>query len=347
MASNYNRKSASSGSRSKPTSRGRTSSAYSTGRGVPRQQTKSQSNRNRSAASGSRQSGGYGTPQGYRQVTSVRIGDIDQATRAKRAQRAYRRYLVRIGAVIALIGALAVGGVVAYNSDLFSITEVRVTGVEHLTATEMTELASVPAGTTLLRVDAGGIQQRLLSDAWVLDASVNRVFPDTLELAITERTIAAVVSVPIDNAQTTEDWAIASDGTWLMSIPAKGSEASKTISQKVYEDAESVLHISDVPLGVSPEVGAHCTDANVNNALDIVSGLTTELADQVKSVKATETASTVLTLENGIEISFGEAGTTEDIRNKERVILELMKENPDKIAYINVRVVDRPTWRSL
>ena len=77
----------------------------------------------------------------------------------------------------------------------------------------------------------------------------------------------------------------------------------------MYEDAENVLHISDVPLGVSPEVGAHCTDANVNNALDIVSGLTTELADQV--------------------------------------ILQLMEENPGTIAYINVRVVDRPTWRSL
>lgn len=277
----------------------------------------------------------------------MRIGDIDQAGRAQRAERTYRRYIIRIIAVIALVGALVVGGVVVYNSNLFTITNVQVTGVEHLTATEMTELASVPAGTTLLRVDATGIKERLLREAWVQDASVNRVFPDTLELAITERTIAAVVSVPVDSAQTTENWAIASDGTWLMVIPERGSDASKTISQKVYEDAEEVLHISDVPLGIAPEVGTQCTDANVNNALDIVNGLTTDLADQVKSVKATETASTVLTLENGIEIAFGEAGTAEDIRTKERVILQLMEENPDSIAYINVRVVDRPTWRSL
>lgn len=347
MASNYNRKSASSGSRRKPATRSGGASAYSTGRGASRQQPRSQATRGRSSAPRSRQAGGYGAPRGGRQVTSVRIGDIDQATRNARARKTYRRYIIRIGLIIGLVGALAIGGAVVYNSNLFTVTNVTVTGVEHLTATEMTELASVPAGTTLLRVDAGGIKERLLADAWVLDASVNRIFPDTLELAITERTIAAVVSVPIDSAQTTEDWAIASDGTWLMAIPAKGSEASKTISQKVYEDAENVLHISDVPLGVSPEVGAHCTDANVNNALDIVSGLTTELADQVKSVKATETSSTVLTLENGIEISFGEAGTTEEIRNKERVILQLMEENPGTIAYINVRVVDRPTWRSL
>ncbi|WP_139652652.1 cell division protein FtsQ/DivIB [Raoultibacter phocaeensis] len=345
MASNYNRKSASSGSRRKPAARSGSARSYPNGRNQSRPQ-RSQPAPNRSAGR-SRQGKGYGAPASGRQVTSVRIGDIGQAERAQRAQRTYRRYIIRVVAVIALIGALFVGGVTVYNSNLFTITNVQVTGVEHLTATEMTELASVPAGTTLLRVDAGGIQQRLLRDAWVKEASVNRVFPDTLELAITERTIAAVVSVPVDSAQNTEDWAIASDGTWLMAIPEAGSEASKTISQNVYEDAAEVLHISDVPLGVSPEVGAHCTDANVVNALDIVNGLTTDLADQVKSVKATETASTVLTLENGIEIAFGEAGTTEEIRTKERVILKLMEENPGTISYINVRVVDRPTWRSL
>ncbi|MEG0759364.1 MAG: FtsQ-type POTRA domain-containing protein, partial [Raoultibacter sp.] len=288
-----------------------------------------------------------GYQQGYQQVSSVRIGDINQVSRNKRAQRTYRRYIIRIVIVIVLLGALVVGGVAVYNSNLFTVEKVTVTGVEHLTATEMTELASVPAGTTLLRVDANGIQQRLLGDAWVEKAQINRVFPDTLELAITERTIAAVVSVPIDSAQTTEDWAISQDGIWLMKIPPQGSEESKSISTKVYEDAAEVLRISDVPLGVQPEVGTACTDANVTNALNIVNGLTTELADQVTEVKAAETTSTVLVLENNIEIAFGEAGTTEEIRNKERVVLQLMEENPGSIAYINVRVVERPTWRSL
>ena len=76
-----------------------------------------------------------------------------------------------------------------------------------------------------------------------------------------------------------------------------------------------------------------------NNALVIVDGMTTELAGQVKKVAATETESTTLTLESGVEIMFG---TAENIRDKERVCLEIMKEHPDGLAYINVRVVDRP-----
>ena len=69
-----------------------------------------------------------------------------------------------------------------------------------------------------------------------------------------------------------------------MPIPDQNSEAGKRTSPKVYEDAAKVLHITDVPYGTRPEVGAYCSDANVNNALAIVDGMTTELAGQVKKV---------------------------------------------------------------
>ena len=70
--------------------------------------------------------------------------------------------------------------------------------------------------------------------------------------------------------------------------------------------------------------------------------MTTDLAGQVRAVAATETESTTLTLESGVEIVFGSA---ENIRDKERVCLKIMEEHPD-VVYINVRVVDSPTWRS-
>ena len=92
-----------------------------------------------------------------------------------------------------------------------------------------------------------------------------------------------VVEVPNENAQNSTQWAIASDGMWLMPIPDRDSEAGRRTNSKVYEDAESVLHITDVPYGTKPAVGSYCTDANVNNALAIVAGMTTELADRVTS----------------------------------------------------------------
>ena len=45
-----------------------------------------------------------------------------------------------------------------------------------------------------------------------------------------------------------------------------------------------------------------------------------------------------------MKIAFGKA---EDIRDKERVILEILEQNPDNVAYINVRMVNSPTWRAV
>lgn len=315
MASNYNRKSASSGSPRRPAAR------------PPRTPRAP-----RPANTGSSR------------LTSVRVGDISQATRAHRVQQTYQRYLVRLGIIAGILVVLAISALIVYNSSAFTIESVSVKGVEHLTASDMQELAGVDSGTTLLRVDTGAIKENLKKDAWVADVKVNRVFPSTLEIVVTERTIAAVVEVPSENAKTTTSWAIASDGMWLMPIPDRDSEAGRRTSSKVFEDAESVLHITDVPYGTKPQVGSYCSDANVNNALAIVAGMTTELADRIASVKATETESTTLTITNGPDIVFG---TADNIREKERVCLEIMKEHPDGVTYINVRSPDRPTWRSV
>lgn len=70
-------------------------------------------------------------------------------------------------------------------------------------------MAAVPEGTTLLNVDAGGIEGRLESNPWVWIASVERHFPDTLNLNITERDIVAVVDVVIDDNDNQQTWALA------------------------------------------------------------------------------------------------------------------------------------------
>ena len=252
--------------------------------------------------------------------------------------------MTRLAAV--MVGAVAVLalGLILFFSPILQIDDVQVNGSTHLTDAEIEALVNVPAGVTLLSVDAGSISRSLERDAWVETATVRRVFPHTLAIDITERDIAAVVEVLTSDAKAVQPWAIASDGMWLMEIPAQDSELGQSISPQIYTDAASVLHIKNVPFGLTPEVGTYCTDDNVNNALAILDGLSTDLADQVKAVSATDAASTLLTLENGIEIAFG---TAEDIRDKERICLKIMEEHPGKVAYINVRVVDRPTWRAV
>ncbi|MGI6591198.1 MAG: FtsQ-type POTRA domain-containing protein [Eggerthellaceae bacterium] len=362
MASNYSRKSASSGSRNaRPQRRARSDTRQQANRrtsgrgsqasrasrvrrgqqGPARQDAHRTVRRNRGAVP-SAESRVHTAPT-QRRVSSVRLGDL-QNGRGARMESRYRRYTRKVLVGLGIFAAIVLVYAILYFSGMFAIKNVTVKGCEHLTAEEVSSLAAVPKNSTLLRVDSAGICSRLETNPWVQDASVTAVFPDTLEIDITERTIDAVVEVTTAEGDATEDWAIASDGMWLMSIPDKNSEEASQVSSKVYEDADNVLHITDVPYGVSPVAGSYCTDDSVKNALNIVSGMTTELADQVKSVKADSSDNATLTLKNGVEIAFG---SDDDIREKERICLELLDEHQGSIAYINVRTPSNPTYRAL
>ena len=315
-------------------------SARSTGR-APTRTTARAAQRSRKTGSQPRV---QGTASDSIQFESRTIGDIRRSERRERAKETSRRYLVRVFIVIGIIVALIAGWAALYNSPAFTIQNVQVEGVEHLTSEEMSQLTNVPTGETLLRVDTEAIRSRLKQTTWVEDASVTRVFPDTLKITVTEREIEAIVEIPNRAGSSTKKWAIAKDHIWLMPIPEPDSDAAKTTSSKIYEDAEAALHITDVPYGTSAEIGQECQDANVNNALDIIAGMTTDLASHVETVSAAGPAETTLLLDSGVEIAFGKA---ENIRDKERVILQILEENPDSVAYINVRMVETPTWRSL
>lgn len=253
-------------------------------------------------------------------------------------------WAMRFLVAVVIVSVLAVAIAVLYYSNLFPVADVEVAGAEHLTQQEVVASAALPADATMLRIDTGDIEHNLEQSGWVRSASVTRSWPHTLKITITEREVAAVVTITSTENQQDEDWIIDSDGTWLMMLPKADSEEAAAIPEQVYEDADKVLRITNVPYGAQPVAGTKCTDDAVVNALDIVAGLTTSLADSIVQVSATDAVNTTLTLDNGVEIAFGKA---EDIRLKERVCLELMEQHPDEIAYINVRVADRPTWRSL
>ena len=352
MASSSRRRSSYSGS-SRPSARGRTSARPSTVKGRPSQGRSLRP----SATARSGMPGGRTSARGYGQarpsargtagapLRSVSVSEVRNASRYRQRAAKSHRIMGVLIAVVAVVAVLGIGGFALSSSGALKVEKVTVSGADHISSEDLTQLAAVPEGTTLLNVDANGITSRLTSNAWVKSASVDRVLPDTLNLSITEREISAVVSVTVDSSNTVERWALSSDGMWLCKIPDdRESAEGKALPSKVYEDADNALEITDIPYGSKPEAGSYCNNANVENALGVIDGMTTELASQVKSVAAASSESTTLTLQNGIEIAFG---SSKDIRDKERVCLQLMAEHEGKISYINVRVVNKPVWRSL
>lgn len=284
------------------------------------------------------------TRRSYKTSTVEEIRREDDNRRKQREKPKKRHRGMKIFLIVLFFIVLVAAAISIYCSPLFEIKNIDVEGSDHLTSSDMAALVVVPQGATLLNVDADAIKESVLRDAWVEDVTVTRRFPNTLQVTVTERELAAVVEISAAEGSNAIRWAISKDGVWLMPIPDPDSEYGQSINPLIYEDADNVLTISGVPYGLVPEIGTKCTDMNVNNALDIINGLTTDLADEIKSVNATDPDSTMLILRDGVEISFGKA---EDIREKERICQEILEANPGSVVYINVRVADRPTWRSV
>ena len=188
------------------------------------------------------------------EFVSTSVAEIRRKGRNEELRATSRKYFVRFVVLIGFLVVLLAGWAVLYNSTAFTIERVSVKGVEHLTDDEMTQLANVPSNTTLLRVDADEIANRVKQNSWVEDVQINRIPPDMLEINVTERKVAAIVEIPDESGTMIKRWMIANDHMWLMPIPEEGTEAAQTTSPKVYEDADAVRHIVNVPVGTKAEI---------------------------------------------------------------------------------------------
>lgn len=258
----------------------------------------------------------------------------------KRVQSIRKKIIISLLACLVL-GVFA-GAIYLLNSDALEILEVEYVGADHLTQAECEALAPSPEGQNLLTFNGDAISQGFLRDSWVESLSFNRQFPHKLQIVIHEKKIGAVVEFNSGANQTSQSWIITLDGTWIMGVPKQDSDVGKAISQNIFTDADMAVHIKDCPNGISPEMGKTCTDETVLNALKIISEFSTDLKDEVQSITASNINATTLQLKNNVEIAFGVA---ENVREKERIAKEIMTQN-EKVVYVNVRSIERPTWRS-
>jgi cell division protein FtsQ len=105
-------------------------------------------------------------------------------TRAMRLRR--RRWLTYgiAGLVVAVIAAAV--WVVGFSAAL-TARHVRVTGLDHLSHQTVTATAAIPARRPLARVDTSAVERRVSDLNQVKSAKVSRSWPDTVDIAVTER----------------------------------------------------------------------------------------------------------------------------------------------------------------
>lgn len=107
----------------------------------------------------------------------------------ERRRRQNRRRLVGIvsGLAVLVLGAVLVW--LLFFSTVFAVSDVRVTGNQLLTTDEVVEVAGVEVGRPLLTTDIDAIGSRVAGRVEVESVTVERSFPGTVVVQVTERTL--------------------------------------------------------------------------------------------------------------------------------------------------------------
>ena len=94
------------------------------------------------------------------------------------------------GLLVALLVGIATW--LVWFSSVLAATEVRINGVSLLTEQQVTDAAAVELGGPLATQDVDAIRARVAALAPVAEVRVERRFPHTIEITVTERTLAYV-----------------------------------------------------------------------------------------------------------------------------------------------------------
>lgn len=221
-----------------------------------------------------------------------------------------RRRLRRVFWALVVLSLVGAAGWVA-QSPWFSIAHMAVSGVSSSDTHRILETAGVVEGVPLITVATSRVEELLEEDAWVIDATVRRVFPDAIEVAIEERIPFAWVKS--DGAWT----AIAGDATVLRVDPEPGGPTL-------------VLEASAI------NRGSRFDDRRVTGGLAFLSGLSAETRQKASVFEQSgELWATVA----GMNVRLG---LPTEMKEKAAALLAILDEGIPEGSLINLVAPTRP-----
>jgi len=200
----------------------------------------------------------------------------------------------------------------AANSVGFRISSISLTGEKQLTREDILNIAGISGRASLLFLDADAARNRLKANPWIADATILKLFPDRLHIAVTERRAFAL---------------------WQ-----KDGRVSVVSRDGVMVEPFVAPHVAHLPLVVGEGANIRAADflTVMNNYPD--------LRDQVHAYVLVADRRWNLRLKNGMDIRLPEAEPAEAIE----ALLTLDKDKKllsRDILAIDLRIRDRVSVR--
>ena len=246
---------------------------------------------------------------------------VDPRMRSRRIgvrRDAGRRRLRRL--TLALAGvALVVLALVATRTPLLDVDRVTVTGTDRTTVDQVRNAAGIAPDEPLLSVDPGAVEARVEELPWVASARVERSWPSTVKVQVTEREPVALVQV-------TENLAALIDAEgWVVGVESRPAD------QPTNPTGPLVLTGIDEPVAEGERL-----DATARDALAVA----VAAAERMPGVVAAVSTELDAELVEGGAIRFG---SLEDLDDKVTAAMTVLSEvDTSCLEVLDVRVPGSP-----
>ncbi|MGO1974323.1 MAG: cell division protein FtsQ/DivIB [Propionibacteriaceae bacterium] len=227
---------------------------------------------------------------------------ITDATRQLRVRRKLqrRRRVRRVLVALVLLALIGTGIWAVGFSSLLTADSVRVRGTEVLSADEVEQVAAVPVGTPMVRVDLPAVEARVGELAPIRDVAVERSWPHTVAITVTER-----------------------EPVYALSQANSGVDLPYRL---VDADGVAYIGVEKVPDGLLVAEVTGSDPAILADLALVADALPEKLAERVQKITAASPDSIQLELSKGVTVVWGSADQSE---LKAEVLTALMKQEAD------------------
>lgn len=255
-------------------------------------------------------------------ASTLADGEVDPRIEERRLQVAAERRRTRWRRLVGVIAGLAAlgGAYVAVQSSALDVDHIEIVGSELLTRADVARLADVRIGDPMVFVAPDDVRADLAGDPRFVRVVVQRRFPSTISVRVTDRRAIAVVDGPTRGVVVGEDGVIIA--------VARGDELMRHVQ------------VSEDP----PKRPGRRLSAPIAAAVDVMGSMSFEIAVQIVGMRITPEGELIFDLGEGRTVLFG---TVEDAERKLLATRTMLGPQVDtsELCQLDVRVPTAPTIR--
>jgi cell division protein FtsQ len=226
----------------------------------------------------------------------------------------------------AICAALGYGGLQLYRTvsrtTFLRLETIEVSPLTRLTRSQIIALAGIKPGDAMLGVNLKGVVEQLTKNPWIERVQVQRFFPHTVSIALTERSPKAVANVGC-----------------LYYLDAK-AELFKSLAEGDRLDYPLITGVSEVDLEKDPAGSKEALKSALGLIDSLKSGTVFSLEDVSEIHYDKGFGFTLFTMQGGIPVKLGTGGFPEKLARLSGIFREL-KPQMQALDYIDLDYSDK------